>query len=67
LTIQYLTHPAGRHVKVSQFDSHELAHHEHGWKWVNPTQLTLWWARNFATWLNPPRVGELSGLTHQLT
>jgi len=36
-----------RHVKVSQPSPHGLAHHESGWKWVNPTRLTLWWARNF--------------------
>jgi len=56
-----------RHVKVSQPGSHGLAHHELGWKWVNPTRLTLWWARNFVTRLNPPRVGGLSGLAHQPT
>jgi len=52
---------------VSQPVSHELAHRKPGWKWVNPTRLILWWARNFATRLNPPRVGELSGLAHQPT
>jgi len=56
-----------RRVKVSQPGLHRLAHHESGWKWVNPTRLILWWAINFVTRLNPPRVGGLSGLAHQPT
>jgi len=44
---------AFRHFKMSQPGSHGLAHHERGWKWVNPTRLTIWWARNFLTQLNP--------------
>ena len=58
---------AARHVKVSQPGSHGLAHHEPGWKWVNLTRHTFWWARNFVTRLNPPRVDGLSGLVHQPT
>ena len=54
-----------RHVKVNEPGSHRLAHHEPGWKWMNPTRLTFWWARNFVTRLNPPQVGGLSGLAHQ--
>jgi len=56
-----------RHVKVSQSNSHRLAHHEPGWKWVNQIRLTFWWARNFVIRLNPQRVGGLSGLAHQST
>jgi len=63
----FTIHGAGRHVKVSQPGLHGLAHHEPGWKWVNPIRFSLWWARNFTTLLNPSRVGGLSGLAHQPT
>jgi len=37
---------------VSEFGSHELTHHESGWKWANSTWFTLWWAKNFTTLFN---------------